>query len=218
MNHASISMSDNNQKIKKRYNRIAGWYDIMETPMEFGFSKWRQSMLDQARGQTLEVGIGTGKNIPYYPDHVKLTGIDFSEKMISVARKRYGDRGNVGLRVMDAQQMDFPDDSFDTIVTSCVFCSVPDPVQGLKEIRRVSRPGGQILMLEHVRSHKPVIGPMMDLLNPLPLNIYGANINRETEDNLLRAGFTRDEISVTNLWMDVFKAIRIQNMKDARSK
>jgi uncharacterized protein Smg (DUF494 family) len=59
---------------------------------------------------------------------------------------------------------------------------------------------------------------MMDLLNPLPLNIYGANINRETEDNLLRAGFTRDEISVTNLWMDVFKAIRIQNMKDARSK
>ena len=174
--------------------------------------------MNQAKGRTLEVGIGTGKNIPYYPEHVDLTGIDFSEKMISVARKRYGDRDHVGLMVMDAQQMDFPDDSFDTVVTSCVFCSVPDPVQGLKEIRRVSRPGGQILMLEHVRSHKPLTGPAMDLLNPLPLNIYGANINRETEDNLLRAGFSRDEISVTNLWMDIFKAIRIENRKPAGSK
>ena len=211
-------MFDTNQKIKKRYNRIAGLYDIMETPMEFGFSKWRRSMLNQAKGRTLEVGIGTGKNIPYYPEDVDLTGIDFSEKMISVARKRYGDRGYVGLMVMDAQHMEFPDDSFDTVVTSCVFCSVPDPVQGLKEIRRVSRPGGQILMLEHVRSHKPLIGPVMDLLNFVPLNIYGANINRETEDNLLRAGFSREEISVTNLWMDIFKAIRIQNMKHAISK
>jgi len=101
----------------------------------------------------------------------------------------------------------------DTVVASCVFCSVPDPVQGLKEIRRVSRPGGQILMLEHVRSHKPVLGPIMDGLNFLPLSMYGANFNRETEDNLLKAGFSRQEISVTNLWMDVFKAIRIQNMK-----
>ena len=119
-------MTDQNQKIKKRYNRIAGLYDIMETPMEFGFSKWRQSMLDQAGGRTLEVGVGTGKNIPYYPDHIHLTGIDFSERMISVAGKRYGDRENVELRVMDAQHMDFPDDSFDTVVTSCVFCSVPE--------------------------------------------------------------------------------------------
>ncbi len=181
--------------------------------MEKMFSPWRAELLKECRGDTLEVGVGTGKNIPQYPGEVRLTGIDFSERMIAVARRKYGEWPGVKLLVMDAQQMDFDDNTFDTVVTSCVFCSVPDPVQGLKEIRRVCRKGAKILMLEHVRSNKRVIGPLMDVLNPVSLNIVGANINRRTYDNLLKAGFAKQDIRVQDVWLDIVKVFRIQNNK-----
>jgi len=198
-------------KIQKRYNRIAYLYDIMESPMETGFSKWRKELLNQASGKTLEVGIGTGKNISYYPDDISLTGIDFSERMIEIAKKKAKDKDNVWLQVMDAEYMQFKDNMFDTVVTSCVYCSVPDPVKGLKEMKRVCKPGGKILMLEHVRSNRKMLGKAMDILNPIPLNIYGANINRRTYENLLKAGFEPEQISVKDLWFDIVKLIKITN-------
>lgn len=198
-------------KIQQRYNRIARVYDILESPMEKGFSKWRAELLREARGKTLEVGIGTGKNIPYYPAGVELTGIDFSPKMIEMAEKKAKNYDNVSLQVLDAESMDFENDSFDTVVTSCVFCSVPNPVQGLKEIRRVCKKGGKILMLEHVRSENKFMGKIMDIFNPFPLHIYGANINRCTLENLIKAGFEPEHINVTNLWFDIVKRITIIN-------
>jgi len=198
-------------KTQKRYNRIAGLYDILEAPMEHMFSKWRKELLKDARGKTLEVGIGTGKNISHYPDGVELTGIDFSEKMMERARKRANNHPRVKLLLMDAQNMSFEDNSFDTVVTSCVFCSVPDPLQSLKEIKRVCKTGGKILMLEHVRSDKKAVGKIMDFFNPIPLNIYGANINRRTYENLLKAGFKPENIRVENVWYDIMKLIRITN-------
>lgn len=200
-------------KIQKRYNRIAGMYDLMESPMEIMLSKWRKKILKDASGKILEVGIGTGKNIPYYPENVDLTGIDFSEKMIKKASEKTGPYQNIRLMEMDAQQMQFDDNSFDTVITSCVFCSVPDPVQGLKEIGRVCKRGGKILMLEHVRSHKKLVGTLMDVFNFIPLHVYGANINRETYQNLLNAGFKPEYIEVENLWLDIVKQIRITNNK-----
>jgi ubiquinone/menaquinone biosynthesis C-methylase UbiE len=200
-------------KIKKRYDRIAGMYDLMEMPMEGMFAKWRRKLLKDASGKILEVGIGTGKNIPHYSGSVELTGIDFSEKMIQKARNKNNRPAKTQLLVMDAQNMEFEDNSFDTVVTSCVFCSVPGPIQGLKEIRRVCKSGGKILMLEHVRSHKKVIGSLMDAFNFIPVNVYGANINRETFQNLLKAGFQPENIEVENLWLDIVKLIRINNEK-----
>ncbi|MFO7915370.1 MAG: methyltransferase domain-containing protein [Candidatus Krumholzibacteriales bacterium] len=198
-------------KIQKRYNRIARVYDILESPMEMRFSKWREELLKEAGDKTLEVGIGTGKNIPYYPRDVELTGIDFSEKMIEIAGKKAKDKNNVQLRVMNAENMDFEDNAFDTIVTSWVYCSVPDPVQGLKEMKRVCKLNGKILMLEHVRSNHKAVGKIMDLLNPIPLYIYGANINRRTYENILKAGFEPDYINVRYLWYDIVKLIKIIN-------
>ena len=198
-------------KTQQRYNRIAGLYDILEAPMEHMFTKWRKELLKDASGKTLEVGIGTGKNIEHYPTGVELTGIDFSEKMLERARKKAEDHPTVRLFLMDAQNMSFENNSFDTVVTSCVFCSVPDPVQGLKEIKRVCKSGGKILMLEHVRSNKKAAGKIMDFLNPIPLNIYGANINRRTYENLLKAGFKPENIKVENIWSDIVKLIRITN-------
>lgn len=200
-------------KIKKRYNRVAGFYDILDKPMEMAVSGWKEKLLSGVKGKVLEVGIGTGRNIPYYPTNVELTGIDFSPKMVEIARKKAIGKSNIQLLEMDAENMDFTDNSFDTVVTSCVFCSVPNPVKGLKEIRRVCKNDGKILMLEHVRSQKKVVGELMDVFNFIPLNIYGANINRETYQNLLKAGFQPENIEVENVWLDIVKLIRINNYK-----
>jgi ubiquinone/menaquinone biosynthesis C-methylase UbiE len=202
-----------NNKIKNRYNRIAGLYDILEWPMEHMFSSTRKELLREAKGKILEVGIGTGRNIPYYPDEADVIGIDFSEKMVEKAEKKSKERKNFSIRLMDAEKMLFKDNSFDTVVTSCVFCSVPDPVQGFREIRRVCKNGGNILMLEHVRSNKRIVGVTMDILNFIPLNVYGANINRRTYNNLLKAGFDPSDIDVEYLWSDIVIFFRIINNK-----
>ncbi|GJQ64407.1 MAG: methyltransferase domain-containing protein [Melioribacteraceae bacterium] len=200
------------EKIKNRYNRISKLYDLVEKPMENMFSKHRKEMLKDAYGNVLEVGAGTGKNFKYYPGSVEVTAIDFSPKMVKIASEKAKYLNNIkDVLEMNAENMTFDDDTFDTVVTSCVFCSVPHPVKGLTEIRRVCKSGGKILLLEHVKSTKPVIGPLMDILNPIPLNIYGANINRNTIDNLRKAGF--QNIFVEDLWLDILKLITIRNDK-----
>ncbi len=195
------------EKVRKRYSRIAGLYDLIEAPMERAFAGRRQELLAGVAGRVLEVGVGTGKNLTYYPAETEVTAIDFSPKMLERAGRKIEREGlsNVELREMDAQQLDFCDNSFDTIVSTCVFCSVPLPVQGLRELRRVLKPEGRMLMIEHVRSKKLLAGPLMDLINPLPLYLYGANINRHTLENLRTAGFTR--IEEENLWGDIVKRI-----------
>lgn len=205
--YTEATRAENSERIRNRYNRIAPLYDLLERPMEARAAVWRRDLLGLARGSVLEVGVGTGKNLFHYPAGVAVTGIDFSAAMIERAKKRAQEAGlgNVTLLEMDAQDLEFEDNSFDTVVTSCVFCSVPLPVAGLREIRRVCKPDGSVLMLEHVRSEKPLLGPVMDLLNPVPLYLYGANINRRTVENLRLAGFR--DIEVTDLWKDVVKRI-----------
>ncbi|MGO1653216.1 class I SAM-dependent methyltransferase, partial [Senegalia sp. (in: firmicutes)] len=120
---------------------------------------------------------------------------------------------NIKLIEMDAQNMEFPDNTFDTVLTSCVFCSVPDPIKGLEEIRRVCKDNGKIIMLEHMRSENEVVGKFMDIVNFIPLNIWGANINRETIDNLKIAGFKEEYIEYQDVWSDIVKLIEIRNNK-----
>lgn len=173
-------------KIRKRYDRVAKIYDLFEQPMEaMSLKMWREEVTKDLEGKVLEIGVGTGKNMPYYPDHIDVTAIDFSKNMLDKSREKATklDR-HIELIQMDAQNMDFPDDTFDMVFTTCVFRSVPDPVKGLKEIRRVCKPGGKIIMIEHVRSEKKTLGLIMDILNPLTVSLWGANINRRTVQNV----------------------------------
>jgi ubiquinone/menaquinone biosynthesis C-methylase UbiE len=96
---------------------------------------------------------------------------------------------SVTLHEMDVEKLWFPDNSFDFVVATCVFCSVPDPVRGMKEMQRVCKPSGKVLLLEHMRSENPIIGKLMDWMNPLMVRISCANINRRTLENIVQAGF-----------------------------
>ncbi|HID62333.1 MAG TPA: class I SAM-dependent methyltransferase, partial [Anaerolineae bacterium] len=176
---------------RARYNRLAPIYDWLETFVEaLSFRCWRERLWGQVKGQKiLEVGVGTGKNMPYYPPQAQVTAVDLSDRMVDRARHKAQRLGlDVEVREMDAQRLDFLDDSFDAAVATFVFCSVPDPVLGLRELARVVRPGGQIILLEHTRAENPLLGRLMDWLNPFVVRIMGANINRRTVDNVQRAG------------------------------
>jgi len=115
--------------------------------------------------------------------------------MLSRARLRaQGLHLKADLHLGDVQALDFPDSSFDTAVATFVFCSVPDPVLGLRELKRVVKPGGRIVLLEHVRSPNEVVGKLMDMLNPLIVRIMGANINRRTVENVQQAGLILERV------------------------
>jgi len=193
---------------RKRYNRIAFLYDFMEAPMEgLRFASWRQELTGRIEGPTaLEAGIGTGKNLPYYPDDVHITAIDLSPRMLARARKKANKLNiKVDLQEMDVQYLKFPDHSFDTVFATFVFCSVPDPVMGLRELRRVCKLEGRLLLLEHMRPGNAALGFLFDALNPMVVRMMGANINRRTIDNIRKAGWQiRNE---KNLYSDIVRWI-----------
>ena len=195
-------------RARKRYDRIAFLYDFLEAPMEhMRFAAWRERLRVGIRGKrALEVGVGTGKNLTYYPDDVHVTAIDLSPQMLARARKKANKMHlQVDLREMDVQHLEFADQSFDTVFATFMFCSVPDPVKGLCELRRVCKPDGKLLLIEHMRPGNPVLGFLFDALNPLVVRMMGANINRQTINNIRQAGW---QIQVQeNLSGDIVKWI-----------
>ena len=195
-------------KTRARYDRLAPIYDRLERVMEQRFAPLRAILWKQVTGpRVLEIGVGTGANMPYYPPDVEITAVDLSPRMLAQAQATAARLGvAVRLREADAQALPFPDASFDTVVTTCVFCSVPDPALGLAEVRRVLRPGGQLLMLEHVRSRQPVLGALMDLVNPLVVRLMGSNINRETVTSIQLAGFV--DVQAEDRMLDILKLIQ----------
>jgi len=171
---------------RKRYNRTSKFYDWMDRMIS---SDLREKTLSQATGKVLEVGVGTGKNLEYYPLDCNIIGVDLSPGMLNRAKERAKLlKHPVKLLEMDAQNLNFQNDSFDTVVATCVFCSVPDPIRGLKEIKRVCRPQGKVILLEHVRSDNLVFGKIMDIIDPLTVRMMGPHINRRTIENIDKAG------------------------------
>lgn len=208
---------------RARYQRLSSVYDFMEGMTEGRYRPWREKLWSLVIGpRVLEVGVGTGKNMPYWPKGTQtlapparagMTAIDLTPGMLDIARRRAKELGlTASLSLGDAQALDFPDASFDTAVATLVFCSVPDPVLGLRELARVVRPGGQMLLLEHMRSENPLLGVVMDVLNPLVVRVMGANINRRTMENVWASGLHIE--SVEDLGMGgIFKFIVAQSRR-----
>jgi ubiquinone/menaquinone biosynthesis C-methylase UbiE len=201
-------MEQGTEKVKRRYNRISPYYDLMEWFLErIAFSGWRKKVFYSLVGDTiLEVGVGTGKNFDFYPQGKEITAIDFSSGMLSRAQRKAEERGiEVKLLAMDVQDLHFPDQSFDTVLATFVFCSVPDPIRGLREIKRICKKKGRIILLEHVRPKGKVLGKIFDLLNVATVMLMGVNINRDTITNMKRAGL--NIIEERNLFKDIVKLI-----------
>jgi len=209
MEGLQVVVQDQATKIaKKRYDRNAPIYDFVELGIErYRYGKWRELLWGKVEGtKILEVGVGTGKSFPYYPVDVEVTAIDFSKRMLERAKNRAVRQGvEVDLKQMDVQNLDFADNTFDTVAATTVFCSVPDPVRGLKEVKRVCKLGGKVILLEHVLHANIILGWLMNLANPLAVRMSGANINRRTVDNVSKSGLVVEQ--VTDLWLGIFKLI-----------
>jgi SAM-dependent methyltransferase len=158
---------------------------------------WRSISFDgrywvcaQAVGEVLEIGVGTGRNLPYYPNEARLTGVDLNPAMLDIARQRATDLGReVDLRLGDAQALDFPDSRFDTVVATLALSSIPDDRIAVAEARRVLRPGGRFIVLDFVRSPLLPVRAMQRLLGPIMFRRYAFHPQREPLGPLMAEGF-----------------------------
>jgi ubiquinone/menaquinone biosynthesis C-methylase UbiE len=148
-----------------------------------------------AEGDVLEIGIGTGRNLEHYPEGIRLTGIDFSAPMLEIGRQRAKDLGrSVDLRLGDAQALEFPDASFDRVVCTLALCSIPDDRRAVSEARRVLRPGGRFLLLEHVRSPIGPVRAVQRVLDWLAVRMEGDHLVREPLVHLAAEGFVVERV------------------------
>ena len=194
-----MSGNDDLAGIRRHYDRAAGRYDAA---MEGRFGRWllrdsRDKAAQFARGRLLEVGIGSGATLPLYPPAVHVTGIDISAGMLTIARRRLERLGRDGeLREMDAQALDFPDHSFDSVAFNLVLCTIPDPARALREALRVAKAGAPMTFLEHVRSDRIWVALPQDLLNVLSRAIHD-RVNQRTMDLVRAAGI---EVQSAERW------------------
>ena len=158
------------RQVQRAYELYAPVYDFI---FDWIFSPGRAAAIKhlglERNDSVLEVGIGTGLNLPLYPPTCRLTGVDLSQEMLDKAVERAQTlmRTNVTLKVMDATAMDLADDEFDKAIATYTISAVPDPVAVLREMRRVVKPGGVIVILNHFRSERRLAGRLEDLVAPL---------------------------------------------------
>jgi ubiquinone/menaquinone biosynthesis C-methylase UbiE len=179
------------ERVRRYYEQIADRYDEYVGYFEkLLVNDDRHWVCAQASGDVLEIGVGTGRNLPFYPPDVRLTGVDLTPAMLAIARRRATDLGrDVELRVGDAQALDLPDGQFNTVVATLTLCSIPDDRRAVAEVRRVLRPGGRFLLFEHVRSPLLPVRTIQRVLDPLCVRFSSDHLLREPLDHLRAEGF-----------------------------
>lgn len=190
---------------QRKWDAVASRFDFLSNGDDWRLGPHKQRLFAKIRGATLMLAAGTGNDFRFFPPGHSMVAIDISAKMLErAAQKAAAYSGKIELRQMDACELEFADDSFDTIVTVCTFCSVPKPVLGLRELYRALKLGGQILMFEHVRSRIGPLSVFLDLMTPLS-RLFGPDLNRDTVANVQKAGFRirREE----NVYLDIVKII-----------
>lgn len=195
---------------QRKWDAASRNFDLFSYGDDQRLGPHKRRLFAKIRGDTLMVAAGTGNDFRFFPPGRSIIAIDISSKMLErAAKKAAAYYRTIDLRQMDVCQLEFGDSTFDTVVTVCTFCSVPKPVVGLRELYRVLKPGGQILMFEHVRSRIGPVGIFLDLMTPLSRRL-GPDLNRDTVGNLQKAGFRirREE----NIYLDIIKAI--EGLKD----
>ena len=190
-----------------KWDKLAPRFDGMASQgAERRWKPFKQKLFSHMQGDVLFMALGTGLDIPAFPPGQNITAIDISPKMLAEAQKRIAAYdGTINAQVMDVHDMPYAEASFDQVFTSCTFCSVPRPVEGLKAIHRVLKPGGELFMFEHTGSRLAPFLAMMDLMTRLSERV-GPAMNRNTTANVRAAGFRITEVE--NVFLDVVKTIR----------
>jgi len=177
------------EKLAPRYDKDINFFERVL------FSNGRQWVCSQARGEVLEIGVGTGRNLEHYPQSIRLTGIDISAPMLDLARQRARALGReVDLRLGDAQALEFADERFDTVVFTLSLCSIPDNRKAVREAKRVLRVGGRLLLLEHVASPRWPVRAVQKLLDWITVRTVGDHLVRDPLVQLKDFGFEVDRI------------------------
>ena len=187
--HERASASDDN---RRRYRRIAPVYDLLDLPFEYARYRPLRSMLFAGlSGRLLDAGVGTGRNIPFYPPGAEVIGIDTSPEMLARAERRRARTGATGAFLeRDVRATGFADGSFDGVVASFLFCVLPEPEQlpALRELARVCKPTGEIRLLEYTRPGTPFRRLLTRIWEPWVRLAYGASFDRDVAQNLPAAG------------------------------
>jgi ubiquinone/menaquinone biosynthesis C-methylase UbiE len=192
---------DTTDRVRRHYDKSASRYDreikFFERVLLGDGRRW---VCSQATGNVLEIAIGTGRNLRYYPRGVRLTAIELSPAMLDLARAEATALGlEADLRVGDAQALEFPDDCFDTVTCTLSLCTIPDDRAAVAEMRRVLRPGGRVRLLEHVRSPMTAVRALERMLEPLFLRLEHDHLTREPLEHLQAEGFVIDDVQRSKL-------------------
>jgi len=195
---------------KAKWDKAAPTFDLMAGGgAEKRWKPFKEDLFSHMSGRILFLALGTGLDISTFPKHKQISAIDISPKMLEVAQSRIEEySGSINAEVMDVHELTYEDNSFDQVFTSCTFCSVPNPVGGLRSLSRVLKPGGQLFMFEHTGSKYYPFKLMMDLMTQISRKM-GPDMNRNTLDNVKQAGFEIKEVN--NLFLDVVKTIKATN-------
>jgi ubiquinone/menaquinone biosynthesis C-methylase UbiE len=178
-------------RVRRLYEEEAPRYDrSMQFFDRVLFKDARSWVCSKAEDETLEIAVGTGLNLPHYPEGVRLSGIELSPAMLARGRQRAAQLGReVAFEVGDATALQFADHSFDTVVCTFALCTIPDDAAAVAEVWRVLRPGGRFLLAEHVRSPNRFVRRGQQLIDPLAVRFQGDHLVREPLEHLRRQGF-----------------------------
>jgi len=192
----SCPVPNETDRVRRIFDKGAPKYDRTMARFEWLlFKGTREWVCSQAKGDVLEIAAGTARNAEHYPAEARLTGIELSPEMAELGRRHAAEVGReIDLQVGDAEALDFPDHSFDTVVCTYGLCTIPDDRAAVREAKRVLRPGGRILLAEHVRSPNPVMRTVQRLLDPLAHRLGGDHLLREPLDHLRAEGFEIEQV------------------------
>jgi ubiquinone/menaquinone biosynthesis C-methylase UbiE/predicted ester cyclase len=205
----SCSIPNETERVRRIFDKQAPKYDRSMARFErLLFSGNREWACSRAYGEVLEIAAGTARNLPFYPEGVRVTGVELSPQMAALGRKRAEDLGRkIDMRVGDAEALDFPDESFDTVVCTYGLCTIPDDAAAVREAKRVLRPGGRILLAEHVRSPNRVVRTIQRVLEPLAHRFGGDHLLREPLDHLAAEGFELQAVKRAKAgWVELVSA------------
>jgi ubiquinone/menaquinone biosynthesis C-methylase UbiE len=192
----SCPIPNETDRIRRIFEKQAPKYDRAMARFErWLFAGTREWACSRANGDVLEIAAGTALNLPHYPAGTRVTGVELSPAMAELGRERAAELARaIDMQVGDAEHLDFADESFDTVVCTFGLCTIPDDRAAVSEAMRVLRPGGKILLAEHVRSPNPIVRAIQRLIDPLAHRFGGDHLLREPLEPLAEEGFEVKEL------------------------